>query len=164
MNVPARDIAKLFGGEKVLGRKVRDYADLDAVIEAGLPEDAVRSLSEAVVSVMRVRRKAKRDFPAPVGVRITVHGTDEPVTHGRSLGGLLRATVASPERSRKLERLARLYALAERVIDDRDFANAFLHKPHSRLNGRAPIACVETELATKQVEQILNSIAYGLPA
>ena len=155
MNVPARDIATLFGGEKVLGRKVRDYADLDAVIEAGLPVGAVDEIRNTVAGktvVVRSRQAIaafKRNNPE------RVHGVGQ---------GLFMAKAASPERSRKLERLARLYALAERVFGGRAYANEFLHKPHSRLDGRAPIECIETELATKQVEQILNAIAYGLPA
>lgn len=164
MNVPAKDIAKLFGGEKVLGRKVRDYADLDAVIEAGLPAEAVQALSQSMVSVTRMPSRPKGVYRVPVGTRIGAHDAAVDAPTGRSMGGLFKGTAASAERSRKLERVARIYALAERVFNDKDFANAFLHKPHSRLNGRAPIACVETELATKQVEQILNSIAYGLPA
>lgn len=132
MNVLAKDIAELMGGKRVLGRDVRDYADLDAVVEAGLPKAA--------------RTALKHHFGAAAPAGLDLDG---------SYGA---------EASRATERLARLFVLAEQAFGDEAGAREFLTTPHDRLAGRSPVDCVKTELAFKQVETILDSIRFGLPA
>jgi putative toxin-antitoxin system antitoxin component (TIGR02293 family) len=136
VNVLPKDIASVLGGKKTLGREVRDYADLDAVIESGLPAEAVARVKELF------------------------RGREELALYH----GLFLARHAGVERSRKLERVARLYSLSLSVFGDADAAKEFLFTPHDRLGGRAPVLLAETELGLKQAEQILDGIAYGMPA
>ena len=135
MNVQAKDIAEIMGGKQVLGREVRDFADLDAVVEAGLPVAVVETLRQHLGSAL-----------------------------GSSSKRILSARMPSRNRSRVIERIARMFAASERTFGSEDGAREFLLAPHARLGCKRPIDCVETELAFKQVEQILESITFGLPA
>lgn len=68
MNVLPKDIASVLGGMKTLGREVRDFADLDAVIEAGLPAEAVASVKELLRATRNWRSTmgcSLRGRPAP---------------------------------------------------------------------------------------------------
>jgi putative toxin-antitoxin system antitoxin component (TIGR02293 family) len=136
VNVLPKDIASVLGGKQTLGRDVRDYADLDAVIESGLPAAAVARVKELF--------KGREELEL--------------------YRSLFMARHAGVDRSRKLERVARLYSLALSIFGDAEPAKEFLFTPHDRLGKRAPVLLAETELGLKQAEQILDAIAYGMPA
>jgi putative toxin-antitoxin system antitoxin component (TIGR02293 family) len=63
--------------------------------------------------------------------------------------------------SDRLYRLARLLALAEYFLGDRQAAIDWLRRPNRVLGGRAPLSVVDTELGARQVENILGRIGYG---
>lgn len=66
--------------------------------------------------------------------------------------------------SERTERIARVIATAEYVLDDRELAREFLTRPHPLLNGKTPMEAALTELGARQVEEMLFSVSYGLPA
>jgi putative toxin-antitoxin system antitoxin component (TIGR02293 family) len=134
VNVLPKDIASVLGREKALGREVRDYADLDAVVESGLPAAAVARVKDLFQGHEELYRR------------------------------YFSMTEASVEGSRRLERIARLYSLSLAAFGNSEAAKEFLFTQHERLANRPPIFLTETELALKQVEPILVAIAYGLPA
>jgi putative toxin-antitoxin system antitoxin component (TIGR02293 family) len=126
----------LMGGRKALGRDVRNFGDLNAVVEAGLPAEALDTI-----------RKLLGDGDLNAQLRKALF-SDQP---GRAA-------------SRTIERTARLVASAQAAFGSRSAAREFVLTPHTRLGGMRPIDCVQTELALKQVEHILDSILFGLPA
>jgi len=62
------------------------------------------------------------------------------------------------------ERLARLYALALSVFEDRDAATQFMMNPHPELDARTPFDVALTEIGGREVEEIIERGLHGLPA
>lgn len=64
------------------------------------------------------------------------------------------------------ERLTRIYYITEIAnvaFGNKKLAQKFLNLPHPKL-GMTPLQKLETEWGGREVETILNSIIYGLPA
>lgn len=74
-----------------------------------------------------------------------------------------RTDVLNLQESERVERLARVYATALDVWDDKADARQFLSTPHAMLNHKTPMDAAFTELGARQVEAILWNIKYGLP-
>ena len=66
------------------------------------------------------------------------------------------------EESDRAVRLARMTALAERVLGDKDKAQCWLHQPKRRFAGRTPLNMMNTETGARLVEEMLYQIDYGL--
>ncbi|MGH9195302.1 MAG: antitoxin Xre-like helix-turn-helix domain-containing protein, partial [Acidimicrobiia bacterium] len=115
-----RIIARILGGRAVLKREVRSLADLHQVVTAGLPVRALSRTAEYVGTTPREVAHLK-DSLVP------------PATRKR------RKTVLKPNESERVERLARLMALAEEVWEDRDKAREFLRTSHPLLGDRSPL-------------------------
>jgi putative toxin-antitoxin system antitoxin component (TIGR02293 family) len=143
MSVDSEKVAEILGGEEVLYENVRSSADLQRVVKEGLP---VRALDEAVRYVAGSGRTARvlRDRLVPRATRAR------------------RTRLSLPE-SERVERLARVMALAEQVWESRDDAREFLAQPHSMLEERSPLEMAETELGARRVERLLMNLEYGLP-
>ncbi len=144
MDNEAARIAEIMGGRKVLEHDVESLADLQEVVEEGLP---VAALNETVQYVVGSGRAATvlRETLVP---RAT----------------LSRRTRLKLVESERVERIARVMALAEQVWEGRDEARAFLCEPHPGLDGKAPLEIAQTELGARRVERLLMKLEYGLPA
>ncbi len=71
----------------------------------------------------------------------------------------------SPEEGARVARLAEVWTLARAVWGSEDAARAFLNRPHSMLEGRAPIDVVlASEFGRPLVEGILGRLQYGSAA
>lgn len=139
-------VAAQLGGRPILRRNVRSLADLDAIVQAGLPWRALRAF------LVRASRNTQTqawlaDIVAPRSTRVR-----------REREGRL-----SPEESERLERLARLLALAERVLESPDGAREWLLGPQPVLGGERPAALARTDLGARQVENVLWRLEYSLP-
>lgn len=144
MLVRPKEIAEVLGGPTVLGRAVRDLGDLDEVVRAGLPLRALELLEARV--------------PPLAGQKVSpVRGV---------VGRRTRASLAvlAPAAGERAGRVARIVAMATKVFGTPAGATEFLTTPHGRLAGRSPLACLATDLGGREVEEILNAIAFGLPA
>src|SRR3546814_6437854 len=109
-----RQVAEVMGGEAVLGAKIASLADLQAAVESGLPTDALRSV-------------ARRIFSDSGDQRATIYRIVPEATFKRRQN---RLNVVESERT---ERLARVLALAEDVLGDREEAHRFLTTGHPLL-------------------------------
>jgi putative toxin-antitoxin system antitoxin component (TIGR02293 family) len=139
-----RRIAALMGGPKVLGRTIESTGDMRAAVEAGLPKAALKRVVQSVV------REAR-------GQRALMHKlVPEPTL--RRLGR--RLNLVGSERT---ERLARITAVAQFVWGEEDDAREFMTAPHPMLDGKTPAEMAVTDLGARQVEEILASLAFGLP-
>src|SRR3954454_21693976 len=134
------DIARVMGGEKVLGHRVRTLEDLRRLVEAGLPLEALARV---------VARVAEPELRYRIVPRATLHR---------------RRQRLSLEESERLERLARITALAEDVWEADERAHEFLLSAQPQLGGERPVDLSRTDLGARQVEELLLKLEFGLPA
>ncbi len=77
-----------------------------------------------------------------------------------------RAAVAggrfARDESDRLARVARLYDFAEDVLGSRAAAEAWMRTPNRVLDGARPVDRLETEIAAREVEDLLGRIRYGV--
>lgn len=123
---------------------VRTPADLDRAVQEGLP----------FRSVARVARRFAESHRARVFQIVAPRQTMQ----RRERQGRLR-----PEESERLERIARLSTLAERVWESEALAQRFLTTPHHLLDGQPPLDLAATDLGARRVEELLWGLEYGLP-
>jgi putative toxin-antitoxin system antitoxin component (TIGR02293 family) len=143
MSIDAAKVADIMGGRRVLRHDVETLADLQEVVEQGLP---VAALNETVRYVAGSTRAA-----SVLKERIIPRAT------------LSRRTRLKLGESERVERIARVMALAEQVWEDRQDAQLFLHEPHPMLDEKAPLEMAQTELGARRVERLLMRLEYGLP-
>ena len=62
----------------------------------------------------------------------------------------------------RVYRLARIIVLAYDVFEDQEAAGAWLKSPQIGLAGRTPIELLTTEVGTREVENLLLRIEYGV--
>lgn len=143
MAIDAAGVARVLGGEKVLGRQVRSVADLRRTVEDGLP---VQSLDAVTQRVARNDRDAA-ELKYRVVPKTTLH----------------RRTRLTPEEGQRLERIARMTVLAEYVWEDWDLAHEFLTSAQPQLGGERPVEMARSDLGTREVEEILFRLEWSLP-
>ena len=139
----AGQIVEALGGDKALRSKIHTFEQLRQSIRRGLPFHAFEAVTTnyglpkpAVSHVLRVpeRTLMRRKH---------------------------RARFLADE-SDRLVRVARIAALAEDVLGQRDKAGRWLQKPNRALGGATPLEHLDTELGARQVEQILGRIGHGI--
>jgi putative toxin-antitoxin system antitoxin component (TIGR02293 family) len=137
-------VARILGGRAVLKREVRSLADLQQLVCAGLPIRALNRTAEYIGTTPREVAHLK-DRLVP------------PATRKR------RKSVLKMNESERVERLARVMAVAEEVWEDRESAREFLRTPHPLLGDRPPLELAGTELGARQVEELLRDLEQSLP-
>ena len=70
----------------------------------------------------------------------------------------------SRQESERIERLARVLAYAEYVLDDKEDARQWMNAAHSELEEKTPLEAARTEIGARRVESVLNKLFFGLPA
>ena len=73
-----------------------------------------------------------------------------------------RADVLKPDESDKLYRIAKITALAERVLEDPAKAREWLQTKNRALGSVSPFSLLDTEPGVDMVEDVLNRIEYGV--
>jgi putative toxin-antitoxin system antitoxin component (TIGR02293 family) len=137
-----RAVVHELGGERALGRRLSTVGDLREAIREGFRPAVVNELMRASGLTLKELSDALDLSPRSLQRR-------------RSSGRLARYE------SDRLYRLARIVALANECLGDRDRALRWLKHPNRALGGIAPVAAVDTEIGARQVENILGRIAYG---
>ena len=140
--VAASEVAGLLG----LGRRgIETNLELATALERGLPVGAFD----------RVCRLVAPDDP---GVR-------DLLVARATLARRKRERRLSSHESEKVERLARVWAMALDVWKAPEAARRFLAEPHPLLGGRVPReVAARTDLGARTVEDILGRLAYGSAA
>ncbi len=129
----------------VMNTESRSLAELSEAVEQGLPKSALKAT-------------AKHLYAEPSEQTKFVYRVVPEATFKRRQGRL------SPAESERTERLARMVATAEYCLNSKEAARLFLTSPHWKFNNRIPIEVAMTELGGRQVEQLLFSLSWGLPA
>jgi len=142
--IDARNVARILGGTDALGRRVGTVRELRQAVDDGLPVEALESAVRYVAGDERGAAELKyRIVP-----KTTLH----------------RRERLTPEESQRLERLARITALAERVWEDRALAHEFLVSAQPQLDGERPVDLARSDLGAREVEELLVRLEYALPA
>jgi putative toxin-antitoxin system antitoxin component (TIGR02293 family) len=137
-------IAEVLGGRKVLGRSIKNFSELAELIRKGLPSGSLLVLGEKL-DLKNAALSEKLGIP--------------PRTFTRRLSRHSRLTAAESDRT---VRLARVYATAVEMIGNSSKASQWLRTPNRALGGEVPIDQLDTDLGTREVENILGRIAYGV--
>jgi putative toxin-antitoxin system antitoxin component (TIGR02293 family) len=137
-----RAVIDELGGERTLGRHLASDRDLREAIREGFRPAVVEELMRASGLTLKELANALDLSPRSLQRR-------------RSSGRLARYE------SDRLYRLARIVAIANEYLGDRELALHWLKRPNRALGGIAPVAAIDTELGARQVENILGRIAYG---
>lgn len=141
--IEPRSVAEAMGGAPVLKTPVHSMLDLHDVVVRGVPKAAVAFLARRYAEVMPAH-----DFAAIIASASTM----------KRPGPL---SLAAGER---VQRVARLSALADRAFGDRDKGVAWLTTAHPMLGDTTPLAMARTEIGARQAERLLANIIYDLPA
>jgi putative toxin-antitoxin system antitoxin component (TIGR02293 family) len=147
MSVTAAEIAKILGGRQILGRRVHSTPELEALVREGLPKNALDTFIAQLIASL-----PGGDMTVQLRNKIVPRATYQ------------RVVRFNLQASETTERLARLYALALSVFEDRGAAARFLMNAHPELAGRAPFDVALTEIGGREVEEIIERGRHGLPA
>ncbi|MFZ0912403.1 MAG: antitoxin Xre/MbcA/ParS toxin-binding domain-containing protein [Candidatus Korobacteraceae bacterium] len=137
-----RAVVRELGGERTLGCHLSSDGDLRQAIREGFRPLVVEELMRA--SGLTLKELAGALDLSP-----------------RSLQRRRRSGRLAAYESDRLYRLARIVAVANEYLGDRQRALRWLKRPNRALGGIAPVAAIDTELGARQVENILGRIAYG---
>jgi putative toxin-antitoxin system antitoxin component (TIGR02293 family) len=143
MTINAPAVARILGGQKTLRRRVRTLTDLREAVAEGLPVSALEAAVEYITGDAR-RAGSLRDRIVPRATRY-------------------RRERLKPAESERLERLARVMAMAEEVWESKADAQEFLTTPQPLLEDLTPLDLAQSELGARQVEDLLMQLEYSLP-
>jgi putative toxin-antitoxin system antitoxin component (TIGR02293 family) len=144
MTLKPSAVARVLGGEATLHRRVRTVDDLRRAVEGGLTLEALDQTVRRVLGEGRAATELK-------------HRLVPKTTLQRR-----RRRLSLPE-SERLERLARMTALAEEVWEAPALAREFLTTAQPQLGGERPVDLARSDLGTRQVEDLLFKLEYSLP-
>jgi putative toxin-antitoxin system antitoxin component (TIGR02293 family) len=113
------------------------------VIRAGLP-------ARAFVGVAEVLHLTVDELAGKLGVSArTIRDQQKKLTR------------LSSENTGKLVRIARIQHQARKIFSTNEAVSGWLSSPAPALEGALPIDLVDTDLGAREVEAVLNGIAYG---
>jgi putative toxin-antitoxin system antitoxin component (TIGR02293 family) len=113
------------------------------IIRAGLP-------AGAFVGVAKVLALTSDELAAKLGISIrTVRDQQK------------KAARLSRENTEKLVRIARIQRQARKLFTSDEAVSQWLASPAPALDGVAPINLLDTDLGSREVEAVLNGVAYG---
>lgn len=133
-------IARVLGGERVLGLKRPSEAQWGQMILGGMPIGSVDALRQAM------------GLPETTLARL-LGVSDEALAQARRSAGRL-----GPQASYRLFSLARIVALAVLVLETEQGAKYWLTSPQQQLGGCQPMTLLASESGKDLVEQLLVRI------
>ncbi|MDH4164237.1 MAG: DUF2384 domain-containing protein [Nitrospirota bacterium] len=140
-----QSIVSVLGGQTSLGRKIKSTLDLDKLIREGFPYKAGNHV------------RGLLNLPLPVFAGI-IEVSERTLARVRNSPGQRLSAVASD----RLYRLARIFSIACEVLEDEDKAREWLRRHQVGLGGKAPLDLLHTEAGSKEVENLLWRIEYGV--
>ncbi len=140
-----REIKKALGGSRLIQKKINSPLDFAEVIQEGLP-------SRSVFFLQKQLGLGDDEYSSTLGVSIKWLGR-----YRKTPRNHLGINVSD-----RLYRIARLYKLAEEVLEEKQAAIKWLHRPQSALNEKVPLELMRTEAGSKEVEELLYRIEYGM--
>ena len=139
--VPAAEIVEVLSGEE--SREVRNAEDLKRWIREGLPFTSL----EAVMEQFGLKREE------------VSWALDLPL---RTLARRKQERRLSPGESDRLFRVVRIAVQAAEILGGREEASRWLHASNRALGGQTPLELLDTDLGSRQVEDVLGRIEHGV--
>ena len=137
-------VVDVLGGTKVFrGRALPTAAELRSRIQQGFPYSALDS----------VRERLRLSLPE------AAHVLHTPV---RTLARRRQDRKLQAAESDRLYRLARVAGQAVAVFGSEEPAVQWLRRPNRALGGETPLHLLDTEIGTRQVEDVLGRLEFGV--
>jgi putative toxin-antitoxin system antitoxin component (TIGR02293 family) len=140
-----QNIVSVLGGQASLGRKIKSTLDLDKLIREGFPYKAGNHV------------RGLMDLPFPVFAGI-IEVSERTLARVRKSPNQRLSTIASD----RIYRLARIFSIACEVLENVDKAKEWLRRQQVGLGGKTPLDLLRTEAGSKEVEDLLWRIEYGV--
>jgi len=144
-------VVSILGGERELGKKIQKPIDFDPLIRKGMPQ-------AALYHVKKTFDLSDETLASIIGVSLRT------VARRRAVSQKLNKPAArlSPVESDRLYRFARVLALAEDVFENREDAIEWLNSKQYGLGGAIPLNMLQTDAGSREVEELLLRIEYGV--
>ena len=138
-------IADLLGGASALGQAVTTELDLAAQVKRGLPSASLAHVVKEFRPLLSLQ-----SIYAVIGSERTLQRKQ-----------LNRQRLSQGE-SDRLARLARLAVRAQEALGARETGYRWLVTPNRALEGRQPLALLDTDAGATAVEDVLGRIEHGV--
>lgn len=140
--LPVESLIDALGGRKVFKHRIANLDELRETVKAGLP---YASLEALIGKLGLAREEAAAALHLP------------------------QRTIARRKKERKLQadesdrvlRFARVSALAVATLGSEEKAGQWLRRPNRALGNRPPLDLLDSDIGTRQVEEVLGRIAHG---
>jgi putative toxin-antitoxin system antitoxin component (TIGR02293 family) len=140
----AVSVARVLGGEGVLGTPGHEAPALAQMVREGLPAESLLRLAERL-DLRQAEISARIGIPQrTLTRRLARHG---------------RLTAAESDRT---VRLAQVFANAAETLGSEGKAAEWLKTPNRALGGERPLDLLDTHPGVREVEDVLGRIAYGV--
>lgn len=136
-------IIQTLGGKSVLKRDISSETQLREAVREGLPYESLATVIEKL--------GIKGDKVAEV-IQLPL----------RTIARRKKEKRLEPDESDRVVRLARIWTLAAYVLGSEQKASAWLHERNRALGGNPPLDILDTDIGTRQVEEVLGRIEYGV--
>ena len=140
---PTVEIVEALGGREVRNHPITSPEELKAWIREGLPFKSLERVMERF-GFNRDEISAALNLPP------------------RTLARRKQEQRLHPGESDRLFRLVRIAAQASNVLGGEDKAGRWLHTPNRALGGKPPWELLDTDLGSRQVEEVLGRIEHGV--
>ena len=137
------EIVEALGGREARNGPVDSPEDLKNWIREGLPFKSLERVMERF-GIAREEISSILDLPA------------------RTLARRKQEQRLRRDESDRLFRLVRIAAQASRVLGSMEKAARWLHSPNRALGGKPPLESLDTDLGSRQVEEVLGRIEHGV--
>ena len=136
-------LVDLWGGNRVLGRKIRNELDLIPLLREGLPY----TILEHLMAQFGLSREDVRNVL---------------LLPSRTMTRRKQQQRLSGDESDRLYRLSRIMAHAVDVFGCRTKAADWMRRGNRALNGEKPLSLLNTDIGARQVDDVLGRIEHGV--
>ena len=141
-------VINLLGGKRAIGAKIERELDFDEEVRRGFRPEVFVSFKKNTKLSNSVLSRALGVSARTIDRLVMVKGNAR----------------IKPAVSDRLYRIAKIVALAEGVLEDREQALEWLSSKQAGLGNRVPLDLVETEAGTREVEDEMQRIEHGFVA
>ena len=135
-------LVEALGGKKVFKRRIVNVDQLRETVKAGLP---YASLEALIGKFGLAREEAAAALHLPQ----------------RTIARRKKEQKLQADESDRLLRLARVGAQAAATLGSDEKAVQWLRRPNRALGNRAPLDLIDSDIGTRQVEEVLGRIEHG---
>lgn len=135
-------LVEALGGKKVFKRRIVNVDQLRETVKAGLPYASLEALIDKF-GLAREEAAAALHLPQ------------------RTIARRKKEQKLQADESDRLLRLARVGAQAAATLGSDEKAVQWLRRPNRALGNRAPLDLIDSDIGTRQVEEVLGRIEHG---